>query len=78
MLDTVLTALGWGGYLAAHPSAWKRAMMVPADKQAAKHRATKLFGTDKHWQREKGHNRAEAALIALWGSLTKRPAASSR
>lgn len=71
VLDTVLTAHGWKDYKACHPSAWKRALLVPADKSAAKARATKLFRSDKHWPKEKDHNRAEAALIALYGALSK-------
>lgn len=69
-IDTVLTVMG-RAYLKTHPSVWKRALLVPADKRAAKARATKLFGTDKHWPREKDHNRAEAALIALYGAITR-------
>ena len=71
MLDTLLGQLGWAHYIQAHPSAWKRSLLVPADKGAAKARATKLFGTDKGWPREMDHNRAEAALLALYGGLTK-------
>jgi hypothetical protein len=71
VLDTLLTRHGWKGYKATHPSAWKRALMVPADKSAAKARATKLFRSDRHWPQEKDHNRAEAALIALYGCLSK-------
>jgi hypothetical protein len=71
VLDTVLTNHGWKDYKSCHPSAWKRALLVPADKSAAKARATKLFRSDKHWPKEKDHNRAEAALIALYGALSK-------
>jgi hypothetical protein len=71
VLDTMLTSHGWKDYKATHPSAWKRALLVPADKAAAKARATKLFRTDRHWPKEKDHNRAEAALIALFGCLSK-------
>lgn len=69
-IDTLLTLRGVD-YLQTHPSVWKRALLVPADKHGAKARATKLFKTDRHWPREKDHNRAEAALIALYGAITR-------
>jgi hypothetical protein len=43
---------------------WKRALDVPADKEAARLYAGRLFQSSEHWQRKKDHNRAEAALIA--------------
>lgn len=51
----------------AHSSVWKRGMNVPADKKATVAEATRLFGGDQFWPRAKDHNRAEAALIALFG-----------
>lgn len=72
-LDTVMSNLGVA-YMSAHPSVWKRALMVPADKSAARRRATVLFQSDKHWPREADHNRAEAALIGLYGALTRKGA----
>ena len=71
VLDSVLTLLGRGDYIQASPSAWKRTLLVPADKAQAKKRATGLFGHDKGWPREKDHNRAEAALLALYGAVRK-------
>lgn len=71
VLDSVLTMLGRGDYIHASPSAWKRTLLVPADKAQAKKRATNLFGSDKGWPREKDHNRAEAALLALYGAVRK-------
>lgn len=70
VLDTILAVMETP-YLKAHPSVWKRALLVPADKKGSKARATKLFKTDRHWPREKDHNRAEAALIALYGAITR-------
>ena len=70
-LDTVLTMFGRADYKQASPNTWKRALLVPADKQAAKAHATKIFGTDAWWPRAEDHNRAEAALLALYGALTK-------
>ena len=43
---------------------WKRALEAPADKEAARLYAGRLFGNSFHWPRKKDHNRAEAALIA--------------
>lgn len=67
-IDSVFVSRGIP-YTTVHPSAWKRAMLVPAEKRAAKRRATQLFGHDKGWPREKDHNRAEAAMLALWAAL---------
>lgn len=67
-IDTVFALQGITP-MTVPPSAWKRALLVPADKHAAKRRATQLFGHDKGWPREKDHNRAEAAMIALWAAL---------
>lgn len=50
------------------PSVWKRALEVPADKEAARKYATRAFASDAHWSRKMDHNRAEAALIALYGA----------
>jgi hypothetical protein len=53
------------------PTAWKRALAVPADKNAAIARATELLGADaaaRHWPLKKHHNRAEAALLAVYGA----------
>lgn len=51
------------------PMAWKQALRVPADKDAARSRASQLM--PKHaglWPLKKHDGRAEAALIALYGS----------
>lgn len=52
------------------PAVWKKALNAPADKEASRQYASRLFKTAAHWQRKKDHNRAEAALIAAWGALT--------
>jgi Holliday junction resolvasome RuvABC endonuclease subunit len=49
------------------PSAWKRALGVPADKEASMQRASTLLGTSEHWPLKKHHGRAEAAMLALYG-----------
>jgi len=58
------------------PSAWKKAMGVPADKEAAREKAAMLFPAMKHrLQRVSDHNRAEALLLAdyarrMWEKIT--------
>ena len=49
---------------------WKRALECPADKEAARQFAKRLFKSEEHWKLKKHHNRAEAALIGAWGLLT--------
>jgi len=51
-------------------SVWKRALDCPPDKEAARLFAGRLFGSDDFWPLKKDHNKAEAALIAAWGSMT--------
>lgn len=49
------------------PSAWKRALGIPAgsDKDRSRHRASELYPREAHlWARKKDDGRAEAALIA--------------
>jgi crossover junction endodeoxyribonuclease RuvC len=51
------------------PVQWKRALSVPAAKDAARARASQLIpGAAGYWTRRKDDGRAEAALIALWGA----------
>lgn len=51
---------------------WKKDMACTADKDAARFRAGQLLPQWSHnWDRKKDHNRAEAALIALWGKQRK-------
>lgn len=50
------------------PQVWKKAMQCPADKDAARMRATQLFPDEYHqWDLKKHDGRAESALIALYG-----------
>lgn len=50
------------------PQAWKKAMGCPADKDGARMRAGQLLSRFKHnWDKKKFHNRAESAIIALYG-----------
>lgn len=52
------------------PAKWKKDLQVPAAKDAAKYRASKLFPycTDG-WKRAMDHGRAESALIALYRAI---------
>jgi hypothetical protein len=49
-------------------SVWKRALDCPADKEKARQLAGQLLGFE-HWPLKKDHNRAEAALIGLYGLI---------
>jgi len=52
------------------PAKWKMQMQVPADKKAAKFRASQLFPQcTAGWSREMDHGRAEAAIIALYSAI---------
>ena len=54
-------------YRMARPADWKRRLDVPADKDAARLRASQLFPDDAHqWARVKDDGRAEAALLSLY------------
>lgn len=70
------------GVLAAHklviervaPVKWKRALDVPKDKDGARARASVLLPTHSaNWPLKKHDGRAEAALLALYGSRAFQP-----
>ena len=51
------------------PAKWKRDLAVPKDKDGARARASVLMPAhSRNWPLKKHDGRAEAALIALWGS----------
>ena len=55
-------------YTMVRPNEWKRVMECPADKDAARQRASQLLPSHSHnWPLKKHHDRAESALIALYG-----------
>jgi crossover junction endodeoxyribonuclease RuvC len=57
----------------ASPVVGKRALVVPAGKDAARLRASQLLPAySERWRRAKDDGRAEAALIALWGLMNFR------
>ena len=52
------------------PQAWKKAMNCPKDKDGARMVASRLLPHHAHnWDRKKDDGRAEAALIALYGTF---------
>lgn len=58
-------------YREVNPAKWKKDMLVPAHKEAAKARASALFPRcTSGWKRALDHGRAEAAIIALYEAIT--------
>ncbi len=50
------------------PSQWKSALRVPADKRAARARASELLPAySELWPLQKHDGRAESSMMALWG-----------
>lgn len=59
------------------PASWKRAMKLPADKEASRAMACRLFPRHSAlFALKKHHGRAEAALLALHGSRQEARAAA--
>lgn len=53
------------------PAKWKKDMLVPAHKEAAKARASDLFPECvSGWKRALDHGRAEASIMALYEAIT--------
>lgn len=51
------------------PGAWKRVMGLSADKDASRQLASRIFPASvAHWARKKDDGRAEAVLLAHYGS----------
>ena len=51
------------------PASWKRLMGLSSDKDASRQKASRLFpGAAAQWSRKKDDGRAEAALLAYYGS----------
>jgi hypothetical protein len=63
----VVTAMGIPVHLVT-PAMWKRHFRLDADKERARALALRLWPTSAHFGRKKDHGRAEAALIARYGS----------
>lgn len=54
------------------PAKWKMQMGVPADKEAARHRASSLFpNCADMWRRQMDDGRAEASMIALYAAIDR-------
>lgn len=59
-------------YLPIPPAEWKRDLKVTADKEQTRQRASQLFPRcTGFWPNKADHDRAESALIALHGALTR-------
>lgn len=71
-MGTIAAVLKLSGvdYKLVSSNVWKRGLEAPADKEAARLMASRLFKSDSFWVRKKDHNRAEAALIGLWGLIS--------
>ena len=68
ILEGVVAALGYP-LVMVRPATWKRDAGVPADKDAARLMATRLWPDQAAlFQRKKDDGRAEAALLARWGA----------
>ena len=68
VLETALAAAGMP-YQTVRPAVWKRAMGVTADKDQARAMASRLLPSGSGlWPLKKHDGRAEAALLALYGS----------
>lgn len=63
----VVAALRIPQYLIT-PGRWKKHYRIPADKEAARALALRLWPGSAHFSRKKDHGRAEAALIARYGA----------
>ncbi len=50
------------------PGKWKRFYGLPADKEKARELAINTWPASEHFRRKKDHGRAEAALLAKYGS----------
>lgn len=66
VLEGVIAALGYP-LVMVRPATWKRAAGVPADKDAARLMATRLWPDHAaFFARKRDDGRAEAALLARW------------
>lgn len=56
-------------FFLVYPAKWKQSLSIPSDKIGSLKKATRIFKEDTHWKRKRDHNRAEAALLSLYGLL---------
>ncbi len=67
LLGLMTTVKPWLQIRYIDPGQWKRHfLLAKATKEQARHTALDLFGSPPSLQRKRDHNRAEAALIALF------------
>lgn len=70
MIQGVLATLGVATDIVP-PARWKTATRTPGDKALARQRASLAFPTCAgYWRRAKDADRAEAAMIAVYGALS--------
>lgn len=67
MVQGVVASLGIPIYLVT-PAKWKRHFRLPAEKEAARAAAIKLWPTSDRFGRKKDAGRAEAALLARYAA----------
>jgi hypothetical protein len=72
-IKTALAVLGIP-YTLVTPGKWKRDMRLSSDKEQGRALAIRTWPEAECFRRVKDHNRAEAALLALWGSRQYRQA----
>ena len=73
VVEGVLAGLGFVSVTLVPPAVWKRRLNVPAPKDAARARASQLFGPEGAalWPLVKHDGRAEAAMIGLFGFMDR-------
>jgi len=73
VVEGCLAGLGFTGVTLVPAAVWKRRLNVPAPKDAARARASLLFGPEGAalWPLAKHDGRAEAAMIALFGFMDR-------
>ena len=70
MMRGVVAAIGIPQVLVA-PTKWKKYFALTSDKETSRRLAILTWPESEHFNRKKDDGRAEAALLALYGSKTK-------
>lgn len=72
-IEGLLIGLGFE-FTLVHPAKWKNAMDVPSDKNQARARAKQLLPAHAEQFKDRAdEGKAEAALLAYYGSITENP-----
>lgn len=71
MVRGVISACGVPQHLVS-PSKWKKYLCLSSDKEVSRRLAILTWPESEHFNRKKDDGRAEAALLALYGSKTVR------